>query len=677
MPDRDGDGLDAVLEGILGTCDGTSEDDSCPSPVRELAGWTPADTDMDGPTDLEELVGVRRCYRHLPVPPFEDPGACRDVDRDHRCDSTCGPGDVVVEQPLGPSMGADPTRYDVWVEMDGRAVLDGGDGGYRVCHPGGAALTQLRDLYDPPHSAGRRRPPPGQGISVHWFNDEAFPVGRVAHRPVLPSQAERRTWFNRMFTRSRKLSGVFRYMVGTCGAAGQSDGKGRVGIVGVDDSPAAGMRVAHELGHLLGLSHYWDRPLPDRTPFYLSLMNYAYMYRVPPLVDDWDGEFASCGAGHPACPDGFVCAEATQAWRCVPDCGRRSNREALRPWGFSTGALGLPGEPRELDEIPEEGYPRWYLPWLYCYTDERHRISHSERVRRFISPLCSLGRCVQCEGNRCSIDWDRDGDFDGAEQYDVDYSATLEDVSLVDRDDFRRMVEVAREGLQRMSFGDLILLADGFEPGVRTGIVPAGPAGPEPTGGLWADVTNVCDEAGKWSKCRNRRGNHAALFRGPASGDRGLRYAFCEPGDGACVEGYRSDAGATLSLRVKAWSPTWDGDGAVLAWVAGYRIDALVAADGREVRWRVLPPGSGPALVLRDRGAVGEWTRLVLQINDRRDEVRLIARRGDQVLDETTAHSPAARLDLSELWVGAAPGKVTSLTGLIDDVVLISWPVKY
>ena len=269
------------------------------------------------------------------------------------------------------------------------------------------------------------------------------------------------------------------------------------------------------------------------------------------------------------------------------------------------------------------------------------------------------------------------GDFDGAEQYDVDYSATLEDVSLVDRDDFRRMVEVAREGLQRMSFGDLILLADGFEPGVRTGIVPAGPAGPEPTGGLWADVTNVCDEAGKWSKCRNRRGNHAALFRGPASGDRGLRYAFCEPGDGACVEGYRSDAGATLSLRVKAWSPTWDGDGAVLAWVAGYRIDALVAADGREVRWRVLPPGSGPALVLRDRGAVGEWTRLVLQINDRRDEVRLIARRGDQVLDETTAHSPAARLDLSELWVGAAPGKVTSLTGLIDDVVLISWPVKY
>ena len=674
IPDRDGDGLDGYLEGILGTCDDPSGED-CSSPVRHLENWDARDSDMDGPSDLEELIGVRRCYAHAPVAPFWEPGRCRDEDRDARCDVVCRRGDEVVDQPLGPVMGADPRRYDVWVEMDGRAVVEDG-GAYRVCQPEGAARTQIRDLYDPPYSAGRRRPPEGQGIAVHWFNDDVFPVGLKAHRPRLPSQAERRTWFNTMFTPARKYSGIFRYMVGTCGKAGQSDGRGRVGIVGVNDSPTGGTRVAHELGHLLGLSHYWDRPNPDRTPFYLSLMNYGYMYRVPPMVD-WDGDFDRCGSGR-ACAEGFRCAEAAKSWRCVPDCGRRSKKEALKPWGFSTGALGLPGAPRELDEIPEAGYPQWYLPWLYCYTDERHSISHTERYRRFRSPHCNMGRCVQCDGESCRIDWDRDGDFDGAEQFDVDYSATLDDVHLADHSDFRRMLEEARRGLRRMSFQDAILVADGFEPGIRTNIVPGGPAPDEPDGGIWADVTNVCDEAGRWSKCRNRRGNHAALFRGPASGDKGLRYEQCAPRDAECARRHRSAAGATVSLRVKAWSPTWEGEGATLAWLDGYRIEAVVSEDGREVRWRVLGPGADGVIVdVRDRGAVGEWTRLVVRIDDRKDHVRLVVRRGDLVIDETASHAPMRDLDLSKFWVGADPGEGTALTGLIDDVVLISWPVKY
>lgn len=677
VPDEDGDGLDAALEGMLGTCDGAGPEAGCRSTVQHLRGWDPRDSDMDGPSDLEELTGVRRCYAEAPAPPFFEPGRCRDEDRDARCDATCRRGDVAVDQPLGPVMGADPTRYDVWVEMDGRAVIDGAEGAYRVCLPEGAARNQIVDLYDPPYSAGRRRPPAGRGIAVHWFNDDVFPVGAKAHRPRLPSQAERRTWFNTMFTAARKYSGVFRYMVGTCGRAGQSDGRGRVGIVGVDQSPAAGMRIAHELGHLLALSHYWDRPNPDRTPFYLSLMNYGYMYRVPPMVD-WDGEFLACGPGRPACGDGFQCAEAAKAWRCVPDCGRRSTKEALRPWGFSTGALQLADAPRELDEIPEGGFPRWYLPWLYCYTDERHSISHTERYRRFRSPHCNLGKCVRCEGEVCDIDWDRDGDFDGAEQFDVDYSATLDDVLLVDRDDFRRMLEEARQGLRRMTYSDVILVADGFEPGIRTDIVPGGPDSEEPDGGLWADVTNVCDEAGKWTKCRNRRGNHAALFRGPASGDRGLLYALCEAGDRGCVAGHRSAAGATLSIRVKAWSPTWEGEGATVAWVSGYRVEAEVSEDGRAVRWRLLGPGADGVLVdVDDPGGVGKWTRLVIQIDDRKDKVRLIVRRGDLVIDESASHAPMEDLDLSQLWIGAIPGEVTALTGLIDDVVLISWPVKY
>ncbi len=677
VPDRDGDGLDARLEAMVGTCDAPAGEADCPSPVQHLRGWDPRDSDMDGPTDLEELIGVRRCYGGSPAPPLFDPGRCRDEDRDGHCDATCRRGDMVVDQPLGPVMGADPTRYDVWVEMDGRSSERHAGEGHRVCLPGDTAQAQIRDLYDPPHSAGRRRPPQGQGIAVHWFNDEVLPVGVKDHRPNLPSQAERRTWFNWMFTPSRKYSGVFRYMVGTCGNAGQSDGRGRVGIVGVDDSPGAGTRVAHELGHLLGLSHYWDRPNPDRTPFYLSLMNYGYMYRVPPLVD-WDGDFPLCGPGRPACGDGFTCVEASKAWRCVPDCGRRSNKAMLRPWGFSTGTLALPGAPRELDEIPEAGVPRWYLPWLYCYTDERHSISHTERYRRFRSSRCDLGRCVRCDGEVCEIDWDRDGDFEGADQFDVDYSATVDDVLLVDRDDFRRMVEEAGKGLRRMTFSDVVLVADGFEPGVRTGIVPGGAPAPAVGGGLWSDVTNLCDEAGKWSKCKRRRGNHAALFRGPASGDRGLEFALCEPGNTACVDGHRSAAGATLSLRVKTWSPTWEGEGATLAWVAGYRVEAAVSEDGRQVRWRLRGPGADGLLVdVRDRGGVGEWTRLVIQIDDRKDRVRLVVRRGDLVIDEAAAHAPVKDLDLSQLWVGASPGEATALTGLIDDVVLISWPVKY
>jgi len=331
-----------------------------------------------------------------------------------------------------------------------------------------------------------------------------------------------------------------------------------------------------------------------------------------------------------------------------------------------------------LDEIPEEGYPRWFLSWLYCYTDERHRINHSERLARFLSPLCNLGRCVQCDGDTCRIDWDRDGSFGGAEGFDIDYSATMDDVLLKDYDDFTRMIELGRRGLGRMSYSDTVLLADGLEPGVRTGIAPGGPAAPIPDGGLWADITNVCDEAGRWSFCKKRRGNYAALFRGPASGDRGMRYSFCDPSDKSCRDRHESAAGATLSLRVKAWSPTWDGEDVTLAWLAGYRLEAQVTEDGREVRWRLLPPdGDSPLLEIRDRGAVGEWTRLTLWLDWKKKEVRLSARRGKIVRESKRGLKSPVPLDLSQLWVGASPGKVTLLTGLVDDVVLVSWPVKF
>ncbi|MBM4371401.1 MAG: hypothetical protein FJ098_07080 [Deltaproteobacteria bacterium] len=672
--DEDGDGLDAVLEGFLETCDS-----ACPpgrAPMEGIPGWGPGDTDLDGVGDLEELIGVRRCFSRAPAPPRMDPGPCLDRDRDGRCDRVCHPGDHEIVQPLGPLLEADPTRYDVWVEMDGRRVRPR-EGEPRVCLPGDVALAQVRHLYDPPADPDRRRPARGAGIAVHWLNDGLVDVGAEERQPRIPSQAERRTWFAHRFTPERKLSGVFRYMVGTCGRGGQSDVRGRVGIVGVDDSPEGGLRIAHELGHLLGLQHNWDRGNPDRNPFYLSLMSYGYMYQVPP-VEDWNGDFVPCGPGRPPCAAGFACTEAAKAWRCVPDCGMRSRPEALRPPGFSTGALFLPGEPREATVIPEQGYPSWFLPWLYCYTDERHRIGQTERVRRFLSPLCALGRCVRCEGAVCSIDWDHDGRVDGAERFDADFSGGLEDELLEDRDDFGRILEQGRFGLRRMAHGDLVLVADGMEPGVRTGLVPGGPPAPAPDGGLWQDVTNTCDEAGRWTHCRKRHGAHAALFRGPAAGDRGMLYAACAVGDEACRTRHGFRDGFTLSLRIKVFGHAREGEAATVAWLAGYRVEALADPEGREVRWRVLPPGSdAPVAELGDRGAVGTWTRLTVQADPRRQELSLVARRGPLVLEDTGRHEPPEILDLSTLWVGAPPGRTTLLTGLLDDVVLVSGIVRY
>jgi hypothetical protein len=303
--DEDEDLLDAGVERILGTCDGAA----CRPKGLPKNSWTADDTDLDGISDMDELFGVRRCFPRRPLAPDFDPGPCLDRDMDKACDRDCQPGDFMVQQALGAALDANPLVYDLFVEADGWAVKDAADQG-KVLLPAQQRVEEMGKLF-----AALRGPLP---IRLHWFNDGTIPIQNFAALPHLPSAAHRHAWSNLLFTPERRHSGVFRYVLGVRGTGAQSDVAGRAAIIGMDGGDNLVFRVVHELGHALGISHNYDRKSPDRNPFYTSIMNYGFVYSLPP-AGTLEAVPVQCSPGGPPAPPACAaCPCRANATACPP-----------------------------------------------------------------------------------------------------------------------------------------------------------------------------------------------------------------------------------------------------------------------------------------------------------------------------------------------------------------------
>jgi hypothetical protein len=232
--DADGDGLGALLEAELGTCDNKTSS-HCTSV------FNPRDTDRDGLADNMEVFGVEGSPpQHLPA------------------------------------WGADPLHKDIFVEVDYHDVF--------ASNPVTGADAQQAQAYFNSGSAGDLRNPNGQpGVRLHLDigtnpTDPSLATlfGNWGGSGPVPAAIDYRNAPNTY--RASVRAGIFHY-----GLAGQGNGGGQGYKPG--DRFGWGAQVynrymqtfAHELGHNLNLGHdghsKWG-PI-NCKPHYKSLMNYA------------------------------------------------------------------------------------------------------------------------------------------------------------------------------------------------------------------------------------------------------------------------------------------------------------------------------------------------------------------------------------------------------------------
>jgi hypothetical protein len=669
--DRDGDGLSAELEAIVGTCDSLDDasEGHCRPPLSRPAGWEPSDTDHDGFSDLEELFGIRRCYATRATPPrFSLPGCLAD-DRGN-CLRDCPPGTGFIAQlPLSALDGPSPTTHDIYVELDywTEAATEGGLTESQVALVKRTFEQQVR--YAPEAPAGRFVPT-DYPVAFHLFQDEPLVMPGFAEVSRLPALAARSLFFNLFFTADRKYTNTFHYVVGTNKGGGQSDVTGRAAIVGLSGGTKASLKFAHEVGHLLGLLHNFKSGNPDHTPFHRSIMSYGYVHSVPPLVE-WDGTFVPCGPSSP-CPDYFRCsAFPGHGSLCAPDCGA-----ALAPDGstthfghFASEGLPLPPDSSEAGFVPEEGYPLDFLPYLYCYNDGGSGNGPKERFARFASPRCADSRCVQCIGTVCRIDFDRDGDFDGLRGYDLDRDGALNEQPLAGGDDFSLLMARGPRGLRVLSKATLAAFYTGFGASDASNFLPFPAVTYEQHGGFVTDLTNRCDEVARWSHCRDEAHGEAALFRGPVAGDRGLEVQLP---DDYCLA---PENGLTFSVRVKPFQAPEQDLPVVLAQVG--EISLLLEGTADALQWVAVVPGQEEPLrlLLEDRSGLGRWTRVTLALDGKSGTASLSIRR--QTLFRMAEQSGLASLaNVCGMTIGAAPGQNTAFLGLMDDPMLLLGYVK-
>jgi hypothetical protein len=676
-PDPDSDLLSSEVEEVLRTCRaGQPPAGSCSAPSPAPAGWTAADTDHDGFTDFEEVFGIRRCYGTAPSPSFRNSRPClRGAGENGRCLRVC-PAETALaaELPLSAMDGPEPTVFDVFVEYD-YWQLPGEPAGAHAIPADQVPLVQRAFEKEYNHATGIAggswfQSPP-YPVRFHLFQDEAVPMPEMAGTAHLPSHPNRSLFFDGYFSPNRKLTNSFHYVLGVLRGGGQTDLRGRSAIIGVSGGKSTSIKLIHEVGHLLGLLHNGERGNPDHAPFYLSVMSYGFTHSLPPPIS-WDGSFAACGPNS-TCPDHFRCVEVRGSGRlCTPDCGI-SEGDAQKATHFgrlSAGELVLAETATESGTIPETGYPQWYLPYLYCYSDASKHLTIEERVRRFLDPVCDRGRCVACEQSICRIDWNKDGRFEGSRDTDVDRDGTLNRNPLSDSNDLRKIMEWGKKGLAVLAKKTVIPFYTGFKGNSARNVVPYPSIVHERHGGYVTDVTNRCDEAGKWARCEKQNRGEAALFRGPASGDGGIEVRFPRE---FCLE---PNQGVGLSLRVKPLNIPEDGQPVVLLDSDSVRL--LLAGEDGQARWiaEIFGSAGKPRKIeLKDPGALGRWTRLKLQVDNHSSLAGLTAHRGTTVLSKETKDAAVGR-GLCSLTIGAPAGADSSFAGFLDDPMLLTGPAK-
>jgi len=675
--DGDGDLLSSEVEALLGTCDtvDAASESQCRSPWTLPPDWSPVDTDHDGFTDLEELYGVRRCYEHPGSPPRSAVAGCL-KGGDGRCLAVC-PAQAAMEASLPLSaMGApDPTVYDLYIEYDFWHV----DGKPAETHAiPDQQVEMIRRAFEEEYRHEGLSTPGGGGFTAggvplrfHLYQDDAVWMPELDEMAHIPSLANRSLFFDLFFTPARKYTNTFHYVLGVHKGGGQSDVEGRAAVFGASGGGSRSMKFLHETGHLLGLLHNHDRPNPDHTPFHLSVMSYGFTHTLPPPVD-WDGEFHPCGL-HGHCPTYFKCVKFKGFGPlCAPDCGviEEGADKGTHFARFSAGELVMSEESAEKGVLPERGYPRWYLPYLYCYNSAGRANSHAARFKRFAGPHCLSGRCVDCRGDECSIDWNQDGRFETLQDYDVDGDGRLRSNALKDGNDRLRIVHRGRRGLRITSKATTAPFYTGFGGFSAGNVMPYPSVVYERHGGYVKDVTNRCDEADRWSHCRDEDRAASALFRGPASGDQGIETRL--PAD-YCIP---LDGGVTLSLRAKPLHINPEDYPAVLFSSPVLRI--TLEGEPDQAVWKAAgtsPDGTSWELHLTDLQALGRWTRLTLRVDNRKNRAWLVLRRGVLRLEQEVSGVGLAG-ELCSFAIGAEPSSETEFMGFIDDPMLISGAVK-
>ena len=676
--DADNDRLSADLEDRLGTCDSPAQavDGLCVAPRPQPAGWTAADTDNDGMSDFAEVYGVRRCFDQVGAPPFYSVPACLKDEQD-QCRLFC-PDDtaMIAELPLSALDGPDPTVYDLYVEYD-YWQLDGEAPGLHRMSDDQVELVEraFESSYRHGDEAANCEDgfcPTPYAVRFHLFQDDAIEMPSLDSTAHMPSLANRSLFFNLHFSPDRKYTGTFQYVLGVHKGGGQGDVGGRAAVFGASGGHGMSLKFMHETGHLLGLRHNVKTGAPNYTPFYLSLMSYAYSHTLPPPIE-WDGTFRSCGNTN-TCPDLFKCVHFPGHGRlCAPDCGITDSPGGRKThFGrFSSNQLILPVDEEhqfsETGRLPETGYPEWFLPYLYCFNTKR-ALSYADRFRRFADSACDGGHCVQCDSGECRIDWDHDGSFEGADGFDVDGDGKLSARPLGDGDDLSRILSLGKKGLRLMAKRTLAAFYTGFQGYGGANVLPYPAVVHEGHGGYTNDVTNFCDEAARWPHCREQNRDVAALFRGPASGDGAIEVRLP---DEFCIS---LKHGVTFSLRVKPLRIPPKEHPAVL--LASPFLKLTLYGEAGEATWTaeaLNKDGNWRKMQLEDRQALGSWTRLTVVVKNSSESGTFTAKRGTIILSDQ-ADSVSVHGSLCSFSLGAMSAAAASFTGFLDDPLLISGP---
>lgn len=350
--DLDNDGLDDLVEAVIGTC---TTELTCPHLWRQ----NPADTDHDGLSDGVEVFGI---------------------------EGTAPSGAVLL-----PLWGASPMHKDVFVEIDNElpaAPASAPPNPYVALSA--AQIASWLSLNEQPYAAapaGTVGNPDGRdGVAVHFDIGVPCPAqgtkcGNFGGGATgIPFGTTRTTATATPSIFQQNRIGIFHYGINTIGGGGNAGVLANT-LVGDFDNPG-GNALAHELGHNLGINHgghpKWDGDVDLNNKYnYPSLMSYG---RWPGFSLGENPLFANA-------------AHAAERWVFVGPCeaATHSATLALSPFswlaedatcsidfnrdGVFTGWLSPP-------------YPRSPLRWMTTSAD--HTLS-SDRIDQYLQLFAPPG----------------------------------------------------------------------------------------------------------------------------------------------------------------------------------------------------------------------------------------------------------------------------------------------